>query len=832
MRRYVVLSALSACLLATSALATPNTNSMPGSAVDAKQYRPGSLIVWGNANGGDGTAIGFDYVFTFDANPNLMIVDDGDLSGMVTDDKFISETVTVSLVGPATRATLVGRLKVIDPGDLSEDEDSFVLDIVGPTDPISDTPAEALLIDVNQAINNGLRALYLLQNTDGSWSYYQASPVGMTGYALWAFENQGHFAKNNPNEDIYAKFLGTTIEWLTGASGDVTAFDPPVEPEGDPDADLNNRCVVLHSDFERGYSVPIATAGLISALDLARPITSGPLSGETLKDMIQDLADWVSYAQNDSTHGFYRGTWRYNENFGSGDKSADSWNYVALEGAEFVSLCTVQEWVKMNAEYGEVYDQALDGRYGYGSTFPIGDGVGHATTGGGLAGLAFLTAGGRVATYPGAPATLDTTAEKRDAAVAYLGSVWGSGGPPSFLAGNRGNGYAMWTITRALRLNSIEMLDNGGLFDWELNITAPDAPTEGYFPFLVRTQLPDGRWDFPDGFYNDQIDTAFALLILSPTVFASACTPITVGFDLDLDANIIPDFSLVDGVYVDASCKMVGVSGDTGFPGVWATDPTMAPTTDDIIPVSAPNVVSTRPSAVRRDSDHGVMTFTFVDDDGMTPRTVSEIQLTFLDVEDSGYLGGRNVTKMVAFDVNDVEVGRVEVPAGPNANQYVADISDPDENLKIAKLVVTLGDRDDSCAVDNLRYCLNPPDIEISGYTFDPTIVFGGTLKLSLGLRQNAPVAGHWKYDIYAEADIGPRTKVKRIHTGRWLTSAGSRLRGHTATLDLNVKNIKNAALRQRLIESGVRFRYVVAPETAPESIIDISRTECAIREP
>src|SRR5262245_57924520 len=93
-------------LVASSALAVPRTNSMPGAPTDPKQYRPGSLIVWGNANGADGTAIGFNYSFAFDPNPDVVIVDDGSLSGVVTDDKFISETVTVSFAGGATRALL------------------------------------------------------------------------------------------------------------------------------------------------------------------------------------------------------------------------------------------------------------------------------------------------------------------------------------------------------------------------------------------------------------------------------------------------------------------------------------------------------------------------------------------------------------------------------------------------------------------------------------------------------------------------------------------------------------------------------------------------------
>ena len=42
-------------------------------------------------------------------------------------------------------------------------------DIVDASDPISDTPLENLAIEVNVAIQDGLRYLYLTQQPDGSW---------------------------------------------------------------------------------------------------------------------------------------------------------------------------------------------------------------------------------------------------------------------------------------------------------------------------------------------------------------------------------------------------------------------------------------------------------------------------------------------------------------------------------------------------------------------------------------------------------------------------------------------------------------------------------------
>src|SRR5262245_42154282 len=106
--RFLLLILLGSALGATRAGATPRVNSMPGTQVDPAPYRPGLIDVWGNANGGNGSAIGFLYKFQFEPNADLQVNDDGDLRGIVTDDRFIDERITVTLVGSATRATLRG----------------------------------------------------------------------------------------------------------------------------------------------------------------------------------------------------------------------------------------------------------------------------------------------------------------------------------------------------------------------------------------------------------------------------------------------------------------------------------------------------------------------------------------------------------------------------------------------------------------------------------------------------------------------------------------------------------------------------------------------------
>ena len=97
------------------------------------------------------------------------------------------------------------------------------------------------------------------------------------------------------------------------------------------------------------------------------------------------------------------------------------------------------------------------------------------------------------------------------------------------------NFYAMWTQARALRLNgTTELTNQGTTFDWETgdvtttpaeDIARPNDPQEGYFPFLVRTQLANGNWppNPVNGSYPTTINNAFAVLILQPRVFPPPC---------------------------------------------------------------------------------------------------------------------------------------------------------------------------------------------------------------------------------------------------------------------------------------------------------------------
>ena len=541
----LAVAGLGLLLWSESAAAASRVNVMPD-----RQVRPGvSLPVFGNAgNGGaigNGSATGETYTWSFSANANVTVTDDGSLTGAVGNDRNIVENVTFGLIG-STRAFINATLTV-DDGAGGIDSDLVQIDIVDPTDPISDTALENLQIDVNIAIEDAMRALYLNQRPDGRWRHStldnDVRDCGTTGFTVWGFANSGHQPTNDIDTDIYAEFVQQGVRFMLGlAQLQAVIFQANI---GNPDRDLNDRILSLCGNSftnEVGYANPIGTASILAAFDGA-PNTfvppgsfAGQREGDTYFDVVQDLIDWIAYAQSEGA-GIDRGGWRYTAN-GGADTSADSWHFVAMEGFEVVFGGTVLELVKQESELRIDSSQSQGGvgdlgQFGYVDTSPLRF-DGNATTAAGLSGLVMSTAGGRTPTcLNGAGACTSVTfpdaQSRKDAAVAHLGLKWDVAG--NTWTGNRNNFYAMWTTARALRLNETPFLvdKNGVTFKWQTGedqanegVLPPDNDVhEGYFPWLVRAQNADGTWPAtvnPSN-WTSSINTAWALLILQPTVF-------------------------------------------------------------------------------------------------------------------------------------------------------------------------------------------------------------------------------------------------------------------------------------------------------------------------
>ncbi len=504
-----------------------------------RQVRPGVTVpVWGMAgNGGaigDGTANGEAYAFSFGANPDVAVTDDGDLTGIVGNDRFIAENVSFTLLNGSCRELITATLTV--GGQPSSNSVTF--DIVDSCDPISDTALEALAVDTNIGIADSARCLLQKQLGNGSWnadgSSYGAQDGATTGFAVWALENSGHLPTGDPNQDVYVDFVNQGLSYLqgTGAVSGTGAAQANVAREataaGVSDLNTNGQSLRLASaDTWRGYSHPIATAAFIASLDTA-----------SFQSLVEDAIDFIGVMQNPGPFG--RGGWDYNGPSSRSDNSINSWNWMALEGGETTAFAiNAPDWMLEEGEYtlNSHQTNAAGQPFGYTGPGPLrGAAHGQATTCGGLSGLAAadlenVVGPGAVIATNGAP--LNTIAAKRQAALDYMGNNWAVTTNSNFLGfANKGNFYAMWTCCRAFRLTEASTgspvtLVNGGVpFDWESGeenppsgiLAGPATAREGYVPFLLRNQDADGCW--AEGTYvGTTLETAMGLLCLNPTVF-------------------------------------------------------------------------------------------------------------------------------------------------------------------------------------------------------------------------------------------------------------------------------------------------------------------------
>lgn len=529
-----VAAVLGMCIIGSQvATAASRVNVMPD-----RQVRPGvSIPVFGNAGNlggiGNGSANFEAYSWSCSANANVGIADDGVLSGTVANDRNIVENMTFNLLNGSTRELVDCTLTV---GGTS---DTVRVDIVDNADVISSSQLGGLQVNVNVAIQDGLRAMYLTQQPNGRWAFSNTERTcAMTAFSVWAFANSGHTPLNNPDDDIYAEFVQQGIDYILSVSTTPNFVDQ-LNLGGDgvsatPDSNGNGRIIGLCGDS--GYASPVGAAAIIAAYAAApaSPILGATYTGESYFDIVSDAIEWTYNAQYDFNN-YRRGGWYYRTN-GGADTSIDSWNYVALEGYATAFGGIINDNVISEAERRLISTQVsagslADGNYGqcgYATTNPLGN-DGNATTAGCVSGLVLSSLDGRI------PAILNATAvnvdDRLEAAERHLGLRWEVAG--GTWAGNMPNFYAMWTTARALRLANTPKLINGTeVFNWESGekdsapgIVPGAGNLEGYFNYLVRTQAADGKWDATvnSSSWPTVFNTATGVLILQPTVFGVSC---------------------------------------------------------------------------------------------------------------------------------------------------------------------------------------------------------------------------------------------------------------------------------------------------------------------
>jgi len=347
---------------------------------------------------------------------------------------------------------------------------------------------------INDAIIAGLDYLNQTQAADGHWggSYY---PVACTGMAVLAFENFGHLPGDLA--DPYHITVEKGLDYLFTQAHVQTLT---AQPAGDPDTN-GNGIGIYFSASDTIYQTPMVLMAIVASQAPSRTATTGPanVNGRSYYDITVDIVDWITWAQNEAGNG--RGGWRYSPNYGSSDNSNTQWPLLGLLTAKLWGI-NAPAWVKTELLMWLTYSQNLAGdyntnsRYGsFGYTAPTDiNSIAESATG--IMGL----------TYCDVP----KTDSRVIAAQGYIVRDWLTS---SGWRSNFGNLYAMYAVMKACRLaiptpiKYIVDYTGAPTIEWYNG-------TGQYADWLVAHQQVDGHWEGVQASTNDDLNTAWGVLIL------------------------------------------------------------------------------------------------------------------------------------------------------------------------------------------------------------------------------------------------------------------------------------------------------------------------------
>jgi len=230
------------------------------------------------------------------------------------------------------------------------------------------TPAE-----IAASIDKGIEYLAANQNADGTWGV-STDALGTTGLVLVKLQDRafelGYNGPFDPNYPLKGNVEAGLNKYLTYAS----TVGISNQPAGNPDTNGNQIGVSVNG---RTYDTGILMMAIAASRDPDHVVSSGPLTGWTYKQVLQDMADWMSYAQTDN--GNNRGGWYYSaqNNGGSADQSNAGYAVLGLLYAQeplYGFNCNIPAFVETNldnyidyiqSDWGDGINSGYDGGSGY-----------------------------------------------------------------------------------------------------------------------------------------------------------------------------------------------------------------------------------------------------------------------------------------------------------------------------------------------------------------------------------------------------------------------------------------------------------------------------------
>ncbi|SPD74513.1 exported hypothetical protein [uncultured Desulfobacterium sp.] len=393
---------------------------------------------------------------------------------------------------------------------------------------------------VNIAIDKGLWYLHteMIRTNSGTpsvpvgyWNDNGAQGnvyVGRTSPCVWAFEVQGHLLSVETNpltpmEDPYVEDVQRGINFLLTRTFGQTIG---AQTYGNPDTNGNGYGLYCyysssHTNYENGLAMgAISGCGTPNATAATGQATY--VLGRTYQAIVQDMVDWYAWGQiDDASFPFSgaRGGWYYTANVNYqqygyagyyGDNSASQWAYIGLDAAEANFGCTIPIWMKQQLA-GYLRGQLVGRGYvSYRAGYSDYTTPNVCLTGGALVGMALVGETIYNSLYGAGAFAADQTSVKT-----FLGNYW-RGQDWRWTENWYGHRayYTMYAFMKGARLNGINSLPGSpGTSDWYGD----------YVSVMLPDQYSDGHWrgtGWMDGYIVEDMGTAFAILILTPSVFS------------------------------------------------------------------------------------------------------------------------------------------------------------------------------------------------------------------------------------------------------------------------------------------------------------------------
>ena len=371
-----------------------------------------------------------------------------------------------------------------------------------------------------------------------------------TSFAVLAFQNFGHRAKNSVTTDIYADTVNNGLNYMENSliySGSQNS--------------RSNGYVFVRSN--RYYSNAINAMSFVSSQDqtrIASCAADATVKNQTYTWIVQKYVNLFADGRNDQY------AWHYVPGEATGDGSSSPWVTLALHAAEdwgitgspSISLASllngVQWWVNCN--------QGSDGSFFYSGCNTSGTGGSFALTAGGVAEMAYAGGGGNKAN-----------------ALARLGATYCS-------ASNFGFFYGMYGAKKGLQMSGVTTLNTGsactGTYagyggssaNWQTDynnwLITNQLDGNGNTGASANTSTGGVYWTDTSYFNYPTFTAGVGALILSsgltnspPQADAGIAQQVSTGTNVSFDGS--------NSYHTDTSKLIVNYEWDTNFDGITFT---------------------------------------------------------------------------------------------------------------------------------------------------------------------------------------------------------------------------------------------------------------------